>query len=66
MNINLIKTSTDTGAVFINYRTSNISPEYNITLPFRCNDNGVVDFKISEECLRDLVNLIQQHFGVEE
>lgn len=64
MNIDLIKTSNEEGAVFVKYRLSKVSPEYSVTLPFRAKEDGMVEFKISEEALRDLVNLIRSNFVV--
>lgn len=63
MNIDLIKTSNEEGAVFVKYRLSKVSPEYSVTLPFRTKEDGMIEFKISEEGLRDLVNLIRSNFG---
>ena len=65
MNIDLIKTSDTEGAVFVKYRshTRPAGPEYNVTLPFRVKDDGMVEFKISQEGLGDLVNLIKRNFG---
>ena len=63
MNINIIKTSQDEGAVFAKYRLSKVSPEYSVTLPFHTKEDGMVEFKISEEGLRDIVELIQSNFG---
>jgi hypothetical protein len=65
MNIDLIKTSNDEGAVFVKYRLSKVSPEYSVTLPFRTKEDGMIEFKISEEGLRDLVNLIRSNFGAQ-
>jgi hypothetical protein len=65
MNIDLIKTSNEEGAVFVKYRLSKVSPEYSVTLPFRTKEDGMVEFKISEEGLRDLVNLIRSNFGAQ-
>jgi len=65
MNIDLIKTSDTEGAVFVKYKLHNrhpFSPEYNVTLPFRVKDDGMVEFKITEEALSDLVNLIKKNF----
>jgi hypothetical protein len=60
MNINLIKTSEAEGAVFVKYRlhTRPPGPEYNVTLPFHVKEDGMVEFKISQEALSDLVNLM--------
>jgi hypothetical protein len=63
MNIEVIKTSNEQGAVFVKYKTHKLSPECNITLPFHCGQDGMVEFKITEEFLRDIVNLIQRKFG---
>lgn len=66
MNIDLIETSDTEGAVFVKYRLHKrhlFSPEYNINLPFRVKDDGMVEFKITEEALSDLVNLIKRNFG---
>lgn len=60
MNIDIIKTSTEDGAVFVKYQTGKISPEYTITLPFKRNQDGMIDFKITEEALGDIVELIQR------
>lgn len=65
MNIDLIKTSNEEGAVFVKYRLSKVSPEYSVTLPFHTKEDGMVEFKISEEGLRDLVNLIRSNFGAQ-
>ncbi len=65
MNIDLIKTSNEEGAVFVKYRLSKVSPEYSVTLPFRTKEDGMIEFKISEEGLRDLVNLIRSNFGAQ-
>ena len=60
MNIDIIKTTNNIGAVFIKYQTSNISPTYEVTLPFTKNEKGLVEFAMTEETLRDLVRIIQQ------
>lgn len=65
MNIDLIKTSDSEGAVFVKYKLHKrhpFSPEYNVTLPFRVKDDGMVEFKITQEALVDLVNLIKRNF----
>lgn len=64
MNIDLIKTSDTEGAVFVKYQqtTRPPGPEYNITLPFRVKEDDMVEFKISQECLGDLINLIKRNF----
>jgi len=63
MKIDVIKTSNEEGAVFIKYHLGRLIPEYSITLPFRAKEDGMVEFKISEEGLRDIVELIQRNFG---
>lgn len=63
MNIDIVKTSMEEGAVFVKYRPGRVAPEYSITLPFRTKEDGMVEFKISEEALRDIVELIQRNFG---
>lgn len=60
MNVDIVKTSDKEGAVFFKYKTSKISPTYQVTLPFSKNDCGLVEFKMTEETLRDLVTIIQQ------
>ena len=65
MNIDLIKTSDTEGAVFVKYKLHKrhpFSPEYNVTLPFRVKEDGMVEFKISQESLGDLINLIKRNF----
>ena len=65
MNIDLIKTSDSEGAVFVKYKLHKrhpFSPEYSVTLPFRVKDDGMVEFKITQEGLSDLVNLIKRNF----
>lgn len=65
MNIDLIKTSDSEGAVFVKYRLHKghpLSPEYSVTLPFRVKDDDMVEFKISQEALGDLVNIIKRNF----
>ena len=57
MNINLIKTSDDSGTIFIKHQRSKIAPEIEITLPFYKTNEGYVNFTITEEALSDLVNL---------
>lgn len=57
MNINLIKTSDAAGAIFIKHQRSPMAPEVEITLPFYKNDEGYVNFTITEEALFNLVNL---------
>jgi hypothetical protein len=59
MNIDIVKTSQEEGAVFVKYHLSKVSPEYSVTLPFRTKEDGMVEFKISEEALRDIVELIK-------
>ena len=70
MNIELIKTSSSDGAVFVKYRRHSLSPEQSITLPFCIKDDSMVEFRISEEALGDLVNLIKilvlNQTGIEE
>ena len=60
MNIDIIKTSNDNGAVFIKYQTAKLSPTYEVTLPFTKNEKGLVEFAMTEETLRDLVRIFQQ------
>lgn len=60
MNIDIVKTSNYDGAVYIKYQTSKFVPEYEITLPFSKNEEGLVNFKMTEETLRDVVRLLQQ------
>ena len=64
MKIDLIKTSDTEGAVFVKYQL-NIrppTPEYNVTLPFRVKGDDMVEFRITQEALRDLINLIKRNF----
>lgn len=66
MNIDLIKTSDSEGAVFVKYKLHKrhpFSPEYSVTLPFRVKDDGMVEFKISQEALGDLINIIKRNFS---
>jgi len=60
MNINVIKTSNDTGAVYIKYQTHKVSPVYEVTLPFAKNSKGLIEFNMTEETLTDLVRIFQQ------
>ena len=60
MNIDIIKTSNDAGAVYIKYQTHKVSPTYEVTLPFTKNSKGLVEFNMTEETLRDLVHIFQQ------
>lgn len=65
MDIDLIKTSDSEGAVYVKYKLPkrySFSPEYSVTLPFRIKDDGMVEFKISQETLSDLVNIIKRNF----
>lgn len=65
MNVDIIKTSDNEGAVFVKYRLHKrplFSPEYSVTLPFRVKDDDMVEFKISQEALGDLVNIIKRNF----
>lgn len=65
MNIDLIKTSDTEGAIFVKYQPNKrhfFSPEYNVTLPFRVKDDGMIEFNITQEALSDLVNLIKRAF----
>lgn len=64
MNIDIIKTSNTEGAVFVKYQltTRPPGPVYNVTLPFRVKEDNMVEFKISQEALGDLVNLINRNF----
>lgn len=59
MDINIVKTSEDTGAVFIKYQTHPISPINEVTLPFTSTNNRI-KFEMTEETLYDLVNLIKR------
>lgn len=59
MNIDLIKTSDSEGAVFFKYQTGKVSPVYEVTLPFTKNEQGLLEFALTEETLRDLVRIIQ-------
>ena len=63
MDIELIKPSNSDGAVVVKYRRHPLSPENSITLPFCVKDGGMVVFRISEEALGDLVNLIKSVLG---
>lgn len=60
MNIDIVKTSNDAGAVFFKYQTGKVSPVYEVTLPFTKNEQGLIEFALTEETLRDLVRIIQQ------
>lgn len=64
MNIDLIKTSDSEGAVYVKYQLTMRppGPEYSVTLPFRVKDDDMVEFKISQEALGDLVNIIKRNF----
>ena len=59
MNVDIVKTGNDTGAVFFKYQISKISPVYEVTLPFVKNEQGLLEFNMTEETLHDLVKLIQ-------
>ena len=61
MNIDIIKVSDNKGLIFFKYQTSKISPVYEVTLPFVKNDQELVEFKMTEEALHDLVRLIQHN-----
>lgn len=61
MNVDIIKTSDNNGAVFFKYQTSKISPIYEVTLPFVKNEQGLIKFNMSENMLYDLVKLIQHN-----
>ena len=61
MNVDIIKTCDNTGAVFFKYQTSKISPIYEVTLPFVKNEQGLIKFNMSENMLYDLVKLIQHN-----
>jgi hypothetical protein len=59
MNIDIIKTTNDTGAVFFKYQTHKLSSVNNVTIPFVITSEGLVEFKMTEETLKDLVEIIQ-------
>ena len=61
MNIDIIKTSNDAGAVYIKYQltTRPPSPIYEVTLPFTKNEDSTIEFKMVEETLRDFVKMFQ-------
>jgi len=59
MNVDIVKTSQTEGAVYFKYRTHKASPEYNVTLPFKTNEDSLLSFNMTEETLRDLVRLLQ-------
>ena len=64
MDIDLIKTSDREGAVYVKYQLCKRppGPEYTVTLPFRVKEDGMVEFKITQECLGDLIGLIKRNF----
>jgi len=61
MQVDIIKTDMQTGSVQFKYKLTSSTPEFEVLLPFKI-DSGKVSFKMTEETLYDLVNLIRRNF----
>ena len=62
MDIDLIKTSDSSGVVHVKYHLSKRppGPEYTVTLPYQITADGMATFRLSQEALVDIINLIKR------
>lgn len=63
MEIDIVKTNDDNGAVLLKYQVTPESPTYKVTLPFVKNSEGLLQFNMTEETLHDLVAIFRRNLN---